>query len=109
MTITIAKIEDTEYGKKAVLDAPYDVKDYIKVLPWGDGKFSDAGIPQTDNVDGAAATAAERFDFPDEYAAHPNWNGDSWEIDKDAVQTAIAFWKSAGHNVEAETDVQDVL
>lgn len=122
-TITIVAIEETAYGEKAIVDSPFEAKDYIKYLPFKEyekevaehgslkGKASDRG----DNVKTSTMleifNAMEKYGFPDDFAAYPSWNADAlsgdgaWMIDRDAVETAKDFWEFVGYNVEVETDL----
>lgn len=105
MTIRVTEIVETEWGEKAILDAPFETKDYIKVLPWGDGEYGEAGVPQTENVSDQAAEAAQDFDWPDDYESHVSWNGDNWTLDPDALGEAMDFWQAQGFNVEVAASV----
>jgi hypothetical protein len=103
-TITVSEVVESEYGEKAILESPFEAKDWIKALPWGDGKFSNPGVPNTDSVPDDVAEAAEDFDWSEDYESHVNWNGENWEVDPEALEEAAIFWELNGFDVEVETD-----
>jgi len=105
MTVRIKEIVESEYGEKAIIDISYDHRHYVQVLPWGDGQHGEAGVPQSDRVPDFIGEDAESYDWPDDYEAHQNWNGDNWEIDVDALDEAISFWKAQDFNIELATDI----
>lgn len=107
MTIVIEELVETQYGEKAVIESPYHAKDYIKVLPWQPDEFQVADIDDDNRND--VREAVEEFDFPQEFTAHPRWNGDAWEIDASAALTAAEFWAEQNFNVEIEPNLQERL
>lgn len=104
MTFRVSEIVETEYGEKAILEIEYDDRSWVQCLPWGEGKFGEAGVPQTDRVPDYVAEAAEEFDWPEDYEAHQSWEDDHWEIDVEALETALRFWQAQTFNVEIATD-----
>lgn len=111
-TITAVGIRETEYGEKVVLDSPYNAKDFINALPWKalseereeHGSFR-AKLEDRDVANGAI-DAAEDFDFPDDFAAHPRWDSDAldgdgaWLVDFDSWSVARDFFEFSGFDVE---------
>jgi len=99
-TITIGPVVETQFGEKAVIDAPYEAKDFVKHLPWEDGavdrdRMKDDGVPDSRIVE------FEGFDFG-ETSAHASFDFEdkNWLIDVDAVDTATEFWEGLGFTVE---------
>jgi len=107
MTFRVEELIETEYGEKAVLDVGYDNRSWVQVLPWGDGDYGEAGVPQTDRVPDYIAEAAEEWDWPDDYAAHQNWDNEmeNWLIDAEDLTEVLEFWQEQAFNVEIDTDV----
>lgn len=117
-TITIVKVIETEYGEKAVLDSPFEAKDYIKHLPFRSyaeemeeysslkEKAADRGTNVKSSEMKEVFDQMERYGFPDEFASHVSWEPDAlggdgaWLIDESAVDTATDFWQFCGFTVE---------
>lgn len=104
-TITAVEIQETEYGEKVVLDSPFESKEYVKFLPWGDGDE-----PNYDELE--ADTDTPSFEFSDGYASHTKAlfdDGDfeGWAVDVDSWEETREFFESVGFTVEIGDDVPD--
>lgn len=122
-TITVTEIVETDFGEKAVIDSPFDAKDYIKHLPWKEyadevgeyGSLKEKAADRGTNVKTSELMevfdAMEQYGFSDEFATHVSWDPDAlsgdgaWTIDREAVDEAKDFWEFAGFNVEITTDL----
>jgi len=122
-TIVVAEIEETKYGEEAIIDSPYEAKDYISALPW---KTYTEEIDEHGSLKAKAESrgtntktsemfelfeAMDEFGFSDEFATHVGWEPDAlggdgaWTIDKEAVPEAVNFWEFAGFDVEVEASL----
>lgn len=108
MTFRVEELIETEYGEKAVLDVDYDNRSWVQVLPWGDGEYGESGEPQLDRVPNYIAEAAEDWDWPDDYAAHQQYDQDldAWTVDADDLTEVLEFWQAQAFNVEIDTEVE---
>lgn len=122
-TIVIEEIQETTYGEKAVVDSPFEAKDFIKHLPWkayGEeiseyGSLKEKAADRGTNVKTSELMevfdAMEQYGFSDDFATHVSWDpnalsGDgAWTIDVEAVEDAADFWQFCGFTVEIEADV----
>ena len=117
--IRVVERIESDFGEKAVLDSPFEAKDFINALPWNAlaeeeqehgslrAKLEDRG------VDGAAINAAEEFEFSDDFAAHASWDPNAlgyeegaWTIDADSFDEAAEFFEFVGYRVKIESDVE---
>jgi len=122
-TITVAKIIETKWGEKAVIDSPFEAKDYIKHLPFKQyqqevdeyGSLKEKAAARGTNVKTSQLfevfDAMETYGFPNTFATHVSWDPDAldgdgaWTIDRDAVETAADFWQFVGFNVQIEANL----
>jgi hypothetical protein len=117
-TIEAVEVQETEYGEKAVLQSPFDAKDFIQALPWKElqeeieehgslrQKLEDRGVAE------GAIAAAEDFDFSDDFASHVSWDSNAlgyddgaWVIDVQAWDEASEFFEHCGFDVEVADGV----
>jgi hypothetical protein len=124
-TITVVEIQETEFGEKAVIDSPFDAKDYIKHLPWKEygeevnehgslkRKAEDRGtnVKSSDMLE--VFDSMEQYGFSDDFATHVSWDPNAigpdegaWTIDVEALPEACDFWQFVGYNISNETDAQ---
>jgi len=121
--IVITEVQETDFGEKAVVDSPFDAKDYIKHLPWKEyqeevseyGTLKQKAADRGTNVKTSELLevfdAMEQYGFADDFATHVSWDpnalgGDgAWTIDREAVEDAADFWQFCGFNVEISTDL----
>jgi hypothetical protein len=119
-TIRIVSVQETDFGEKAIIDSPYESRNFIKFLPWKEygeeiaehGSLKEKAKSRGENVKTSELfevfDAMEQYGFPDDFATHVSWDPDAlggdgaWTIDRDAVATARDFWEFAGYNVEVE-------
>lgn len=122
-TVEITEIQETDFGEKAVVDSPFDAKDYIKHLPWKEygeevsehgslkAKAEDRGTNVKTSELMEVFDAMEKYGFSNDFATHVSWDpnalgGDgAWTIDREAVEEATDFWEFVGFNVEIEADL----
>lgn len=122
-TIVIDSVQETDFGEKAVVDSPFETKDYISNLPWKEyqeevsnhGSLKEKAVANGTNVKTSQLTevfgAMEKYRFSDDLACHQSWDPDAlggdgaWTIDKEAVEEVTDFWQFCGFNVEINTDV----
>lgn len=120
--IVLTEIQETEWDEEAVLDSPFEAKDFIKVLPWDEygeevaeygslrEKMRERNDKWTDQM-AAAADAVEAYDeaegFSDDFSTHVSWDADlnKWTIDADAFEEARKFWEFAGFEVNTSPGV----
>ena len=110
---------ETPYQEKAVLDSPFEAKEFINALPWNTlaeeeqehgslrAKLEERGVDDT------AIDAAEDFGFSDGFAAHPTWDPNAlghdegaWTIDADSFDEAAEFFEFVGYRVEVANGVE---
>lgn len=125
-TIRIVEVQETKFGEKAVLDSPYDAKNYIKHLPWQE--YSEE-LQEHDSLQAKAEARAdddtntktsmfrdplidmEQYGFSDDFATHVGWDpsaldtGGAWTIDVEALDEAVDFWQFAGFTVEVDANI----
>lgn len=93
--ITATAIEEQEFGEKAILDSPYEAKDYLNALPWGE---------EDDYDESRLSDASDRPDFTFEsaFSAHQRWNPDEsrWEVDAEALPVLEKYFEAAGFEVD---------
>ncbi len=122
-TIEIVEVQETDFGEKAVVDSPFDAKDYIKHLPWKEyqeevdehGSLKEKAESRGTNVKSSEMLevfdAMEKYGFSDDFATHVSWDPDAlsgdgaWTIDREAVEEAADFWQFVGFNVEINADL----
>lgn len=125
-TIRIVEVQETKFGEKAVVDSPYDAKNYIKHLPWKEyseelkeheslQSKAEARAGADTNTKTSAFltpfTEMEQYGFSDDFATHVSWDpsaldtGGAWTIDVEALEEAVDFWQFAGFDVEVDVDV----
>lgn len=111
--IVLVEIQETEWDEEAVLDSPFDAKDFIKVLPWKTyaeeieeyGSLREKNEQRDMGLNDAALDAIEAYDaehgIPDDFATHNSWDAqqNSWVIDADSFEQAREFWEFAGFPV----------
>jgi hypothetical protein len=118
--IRVVELQETEFGEKAVIESPFESKDYIKHLPWKDyseelkshGSLKEKAKDRGTNVKSSdmkeVFDSMEDFGFSDDFSTHVSWdpealNGDgAWTIDRSAVMEAAKFWEFAGFSVKVE-------
>ena len=121
-TIEIVEVQETDFGEKAVVDSPFEAKDYIKYLPWKEyqeeldeyGSLKQKAEDRGDNVKSSEMKelfkTMEEYGFPDDFATHVSWDSNAlggdgaWTIDREAVETAADYWQFVGYNVDITTD-----
>jgi len=98
--IKATEIVDTTFGKKVVLDSPYEAKQFIKFMPWS----ADDTVNYDELEEG---TETPEFEFSDDFECHSSWDSDAyaWEIDLDSFGEAKEFFESVGIEVTVESDV----
>jgi hypothetical protein len=98
--IVIERIVETSYGEKAYLDSPYEAKDFIKALPWGEDDSFDHSV-----FDG------ESPDDPEIGPTHRSWDSDAnqWHLDASVVPSVIEYFEDNGFEVESQIPVQNTL
>lgn len=100
--ITAVEIVETDFGEKYALDSPFEAKEHIKFLPWGE----DQG-PNYDEL--GDDTPTPEFEFSDGYAAHHTWEpaaldgAGAWLVDVDSFDETKAFLESVGYTVLDQT------
>lgn len=122
-TIKITEIQETNFGEKAVIESPFEAKDYIKHLPWKEysEELKEHGtlLAKAESRGGSldsnaveALDAIEQFDFSDDFQTHVSWDAHAlgqgqgaWTIDVEAVPEASKFWEFAGFTVEVADGV----
>ena len=122
-TIEVAEIQETSFGEKAVIDSPFEAKDYIKFLPWNayseeikdhgslKAKAEDRGTNVKSSDMKKIFDAMEKYGFSDDFTTHVSWDPDAlngegaWTIDTSAVEEAADFWQFAGFNVQITADL----
>lgn len=121
-TIEIAEIQETDFGEKAVIESPFEAKDYIKHLPWQEyseevaehgslkGKAESRGTNTKTSELVEVFDAMEEYGFSDDFATHVSWDNQqkAWTIDVDAIDEAADFWQFAGFTVEVADKVNEV-
>lgn len=118
-TIRAIEVKETSYGEKAVIESPYEAKEFINAMPWQDyedeveeyGSLRDK--LETRRVDPAAIDAAEDFDWTDDFSAHSSWDPNAlgyeegaWTIDADSFDEAAEFFEFCGYKVEIGDGVE---
>lgn len=117
--IVLTDIQETQWDEEAVLDSPFEAKDFIKVLPWktyGEeideyGSLREKARERDMGIDDAALDAVEAYQeaegFSDDFATHVSWDGqiNKWTIDADAFEEARRFWEFAGFKVSVSPNV----
>lgn len=117
--IVLTDIQETEWDEEAVLDSPFEAKDFIKVLPWKTyaeeveeyGSLREKDKARDMGLADAALDAAEAYEeahgFPDDFSTHVSWDNaaSKWTIDADAFEEAREFWEFAGFEVSVSPGV----
>lgn len=124
--ITALEVHETEYEEKVVLDFPFDAKDFIKIMPWGEyseevannGSLRAKAVSRGMSEDNVAIKAAEDYHeqhgFSDDFATHTDWDKDGFgipgvewavDIDADSFEEARRFLEFCGFEVEVADDV----
>lgn len=123
-TITVVEIQETQYGEKAVIDSPYESKEYISNLPW---KSYEEEINEHGSLEEKAKSrgtntktselqevfdAMEQYGFSDDFATHVSWDPNAlgpeagaWTVDVEALPEACDFWQFVGYTVKNDTEV----
>lgn len=122
-TIRVVEVIETDFGEKAVIDSPFESKEYIKHLPWKEygeevgehgslkAKAESRGTNTKTSELMEVFDAMAQFDFSDDLSTHVSWNPNAldgsgaWTIDRESVGEVVNFWEFAGFNVEVEDDV----
>lgn len=123
-TIRVVEVQETEFGEKAVIDSPYESKEYISNLPWKEyqdelqehGSLKKKAESRGTNVKTSEMLevfdAMEQYGFSDEFATHVSWDPNAlgpeegaWTIDVEAVEEAADFWQFVGYNVQIDCDL----
>lgn len=122
--IVLTDIQETQWDEEAVLDTPFEAKDFIKVLPWNSyeeeldeyGSLRKKSHERQMEIDSAALDAVEAYEdsgqgFPDDFATHVSWDGqiNKWTIDADSFEEARKFWEFAGFTVSVSPSVDTDL
>lgn len=116
--IVAAEIQETNFGEKVALQSPFEAKDFIKVLPWGEHEEeveeagSKAAVHAGQDLDGAAINAAEDYGFSPTLSTHRSWDSNAlgidegaWTVDKDAFDEVADFLEFAGFDVSVADGV----
>lgn len=120
--IVLTDIQETEWDEEAVLDSPFEAKDFIKVLPWNEyaeeideyGSLREKDRERDMDLADAALDAVEAYEeaegFSDDFATHVSWDAqlNKWTIDADAFEEARDFWEFAGFTVSVDPNVDSV-
>lgn len=122
--IVLSEIRETNWGEEAVLQSPFEAKDFIKVLPWKRcdeelqeyGSLREAAKGGPGEINDAALEAVEAYQkshgFSDDFSTHSEWKDDldAWVIDVDAFDEARHFWEYCGFDVSVSPHIdEDVL
>jgi len=123
-TIRVESIQETQYGEKAVIESPYDAKDYIKFLPWKAykdevneyGSLKEKAQARGTNTKTSELLelfdSMEQYGFSKDFATHVSWDsnalngGGAWTIDAEAVPEAADYWQFVGYTVEMADGVE---
>lgn len=113
--IELTDVQETEWDEEAVLESPFEAKDFIKVLPWKEyqeevaeyGSLRAKSNARDSGISDAALDAVEAYNngagdgFPDDFSTHVGWDADlnKWTIDADAFDEARKFWEFCGFDV----------
>lgn len=123
-TIRVAEVRESQYGEEAIIDSPFEAKDYIKHLPWKEyseevsehgslkGKAESRGTNVKTSDLMQVFNDMEQYGFSDDFATHVGWDPDglgpeegAWTIDVEAVDEAVDFWQFAGFKTVVEANV----
>lgn len=121
--IVLTDIQETQWDEEAVLDSPFEAKDFVKVLPWKTyakeldeyGSLREKARDRDMGIGDAALDAVEAYEkaegFPDDFATHVSWNSQisKWTIDADAFNEARKFWEFVGFDVSIDPAVDTSL
>jgi hypothetical protein len=100
ITIKAEEIVETNFGEKVLLDSPYEAKQFIKFMPWGED--DDVNFEELEED-----THTPDFEFSSNFSCHASWNADrtAWEIDVGSFEEASRFFESVGIDVDDEAGV----
>lgn len=121
--IVLAEVQETNWDEKAVIESPFEAKDFIKVLPWKEygeevaeyGSLREKSNARDMGIDDAVLDAVEAYidseGFPEDFSTHVQWDGsqNAWTIDADAFDEARKFWEFCGFRVSVKNGVDTSL
>lgn len=119
--IVLTDVQETQYDEEAVLDSPFEAKDFIKVLPWKEyaeeleeyGSLREKCYERDMDIEDPVLEAVEAYEesegFPDDFATHNSWDPqiNKWTIDADAFNEARKFWEFCGFDVSVDPRVDN--